>query len=111
MFEISENAEGGRNANARTETEQGVSPSTTFAHSDRGLRESTPTTPSTTQLDVRTLAYIMHPSHDTAALYSAKRNANGDLVSAVKSDAMLRSVDMVAQACALLGVPTQALEQ
>ncbi|KAK5196201.1 hypothetical protein LTR92_003745 [Exophiala xenobiotica] len=39
--------------------------------------ESYPLTPATTPLDVRTLAYIMHPSHDTAAISPLPKDFDG----------------------------------
>ncbi|OQV03081.1 Fungal specific transcription factor domain-containing protein isoform 2 [Cladophialophora immunda] len=62
-------------------------------------------TPVTTPLDVRTLAFIMHPSHETAVTLS-----NMEFVSISKSGATLGNVDRLAQACALLKVPANALQ-
>ena len=81
------------------------SPTPTSASFNSGPIGGYPLTPATTPLDVRTLAFIMHPSHETAVTLS-----NMEFVSISKSGATLGNMDRLAQACVLLKVPANALQ-
>lgn len=82
--------------------EVGGSHSPTFASYHHAAAASYPLTPVTTPLDVRTLAYIMHPSHDTLSY--------NDAISMKKSNGFAGNLDLVAQACSILKVPTNSLQ-
>lgn len=72
---------------------------------------SYPLTPATTPLDVRTLAYIMHPSHDNASISSPDEDFNGSIEDTVTStDGGYGAGNAIAQACNLLGIPQHALQ-
>lgn len=73
--------------------------------------EAYPLTPVTTPLDVRTLAYIMHPSHDVAALDVSEDGlfANVDLVGEVNGD--FGKLEIINHACSILGISMQALQK
>jgi hypothetical protein len=81
------------------------SPTPTSASFNSGPIDGYPLTPATTPLDVRTLAFIMHPSHETTVTLS-----NMEFVSNSKSGAAPGNLDRLAQACALLKVRANALQ-
>ncbi|OAL38638.1 hypothetical protein AYO20_01844 [Fonsecaea nubica] len=81
------------------------SPTPTSASFKSGPVGDYPLTPVATPLDVRTLAFIMHPSHETSITLS-----NMEFVSSSKSSTTLDNIDRLAQACALLKVPANALQ-
>ncbi|KAI1621307.1 fungal-specific transcription factor domain-containing protein [Exophiala viscosa] len=72
--------------------------------------ESYPLTPATTPLDVRTLAYIMHPSHDTAAISPLLKDFDGPTHGTARWDVGSGTGNKIAQACTLLGISRQSLQ-
>jgi hypothetical protein len=72
--------------------------------------DSYPLTPATTPLDVRTLAYIMHPSHDTAAISPLPKDFDGQTDGTAKSDVGSGTGNVIAQACTLLGISRHSLQ-
>ncbi|EXJ82888.1 hypothetical protein A1O3_06704 [Capronia epimyces CBS 606.96] len=69
-----------------------------------------PLTPESASLDVHTLAYIMHPSHDTASVPPTEESPLPDLDQPGKSDDGAERLNRITQACAVLGIPLQSLQ-
>lgn len=89
----------------------GLDGSTTSAIDANGpLPDNYPLTPVTTPLDVRTLAYIMHPSHDVATLNVPDQGSFEDMDLIGKAYADLPNSNTIARACAVMGISMQTLQ-
>lgn len=69
--------------------------------------ESYPLTPATTPLDVHTLAYIVHPSHETASITSPEEESL-EMSTADRTSASMPYI--VTQACSLLSISVDEMQ-
>lgn len=66
-----------------------------------------PLTPATTPLDVHTLAYIVHPSHDIASITTAEQEMLD--VDMTGGNTAIGNSHLVTHACSLLDITVEAM--
>jgi hypothetical protein len=92
-------------------TSHGLDGSVTGAVDSNGVvPDNYPLTPVTTPLDVRTLAYIMHPSHDLAAINAPQAGFFEDMDFSGKARLDFPNSNTIAEACSVMGISMQTLQ-
>lgn len=66
-------------------------------------------TPVTTPVDVRTLAFIMHPSHELASLPTFEESSFED--SDFSGEARVNTPTTIAHACSLMGISREEMQK
>jgi hypothetical protein len=80
------------------------------ANSSNGIEpQSYPLSPATTPLDVRTLAYIMHPSHDVTDIPSPGEGWSREVDLTGQAGTNFTTPSIIEHVCSLLEIPSHLL--
>lgn len=70
--------------------------------------DSYPLSPATTPLDIRTLAYLVHPSHDIASIHDTSSPSDIEIGGETITGTQTHTIT---HACSVLGISGQALSK